>query len=102
MDGKTDIQFGATRGIADNIKKYSQEEDAIFTDFNAAIDRMTAEGTYEGSGSEALKARASELKGKFDDYVQMVANFATAISSSADQEEAVMKERESAADQLPG
>ena len=30
MDGKTDIQFGATRGIADNIKKYSQEEDAIF------------------------------------------------------------------------
>ena len=101
MDGKTDIQFGATRGIADNIRKYSQEEDGIFNDFNAAMDRMTAEGSFEGTASDALKASANTLKGKFDEYVEMVAGFAAAISGAADQEEALNKERESAVDQLP-
>ena len=56
----------------------------IFNDFGTSMNKVGAEDVFVGDASESLGSRFSSLKTKFDDYVNLVNEFANMILGAAD------------------
>ena len=101
-DSSANITYERVRSGARTMQECSRKMDGIFQEFNDSMNRVGASDVYVGDAKETLGARFNSLKTKFDDYINLVNQFATMILGAASATEKTEATLASAADELAG
>ena len=100
MDGNTTITYEKVRSDANTIKECSSTMKNIFDDFGTSMNKVGAEDVFAGDASESLGQRFNSLKGKFDNYVRLVNDFANMILGASEATAATEQALAAEADKL--
>lgn len=101
-DSSANITYEKVRSGAQTMQECARKMDGIFQEFNASMNRVGAPDVYIGDAKETLSARYNSLKTKFDDYINLVNQFANMILGAAAATEKTEAALASAADELKG
>lgn len=101
-DLSTDITYERVRTGAQTMQECARNMDNIFQDFSSSMNRVGADDVSIGEHRDTLRARYDSLKTKFDDYVNLVNQFANMILGAASQTEHTEKKLADAANTLAG
>ena len=100
MNGSTQIAYEKVRSDVDTIKQCANTMKNIFNDFNGSMEKVGSSDSFAGKASDALRAKYSSLKSKFEDYVNLVNYFGDIVLSAAAATEATEKKIEEEAGNL--
>ena len=95
MENSTYLSYPEVKAHVDEIVDSKNTMMGIFNDFEASMTRLGGEDAFVGDASESLKERFNSLKQRFDDYCNLVQQFADNITGAA--EETAYTERQMAA-----
>lgn len=88
----TEISYNEVRSGASTIKEKAQQMSGMFDEFEATMKKVGSKDVFVGDASESLDAKFARLKTKFDDYVQLVNDFSTMITTASEMTEATEAE----------
>ena len=96
------IEYQEVRNTAESLKESSAKMRGMFDDFDTSMKTMANEDVFVGQASDALKQKFNALKPKFEDYVQLVNEFAGMMIMAADKSEESERTIENVTDQING
>ena len=101
MEGNsTSIEYEAVKAAVDEIRTRSQSMASLFDEFRSSMGRIYQDDVFEGEASESFNAKFSNLKKKFDAYVQTVEEFAGIIEGAREETQATEQSIQRAAEDL--
>lgn len=96
----TNITFQRVREDANTIKECSNTMRNIFDEFGTSMNRVGAKDVFYGDASQTLGDRFKGLQTKFDEYVELINDFANIILSASEKTERTDKSLEQQAQSL--
>ena len=87
MNTSTEISYSEVKNDAALIKEKANQMNGMFGEFEATMKKVGSKDVFVGDASESLDAKFNKLKTKFDDYVQLVNDFSTMITTAAEMTE---------------
>ena len=96
----TSITYAQVESGAKTIQECSKTMLNIFDRFNASMTKVGDEDVFAGEASETLGTRYKTLKGKFDNYVKLVDEFATMLLGASAQTQQTEQKLAANAEQL--
>ncbi len=100
MQESTTITYEKVRSDANTIRDCSVEMKNIFDAFEQSMKTVGTPETFEGSANESLQGKYNRLKTKFDEYVGLVEEFSTMITTASEMTEQTEKNIANDADTL--
>jgi uncharacterized protein YukE len=96
----TSITYAQVESGARTIQECSKTMMNIFDSFNTSMTKVGADDVFAGDASETLGARYKTLKGKFDNYVKLVDEFAAMLLGASAQTQQTEQKLASEAEHL--
>ena len=100
QENSTSITYDRVESDANTITECASTMNNIFSDFEAAMNRLGGGDALVGDAGESLFSRFNNLKTKFDEYITLVNDFADLIRSASQKTAATEQALASQADEL--
>ncbi len=96
------IEYDQVRAGANEILDCANKMQGIFDEVAGSVRIMTADDTFKGTASDALKAEFEPFRANFADYVGAVRRFANLYTGASETLERTEREIQQQAEQLGG